>query len=616
MKCIIHKPIVTLLLCAGIIFSCKKSKPPQEDMYSGSKELTIERILEALPMLAADRIAASMDGKYLCTYNYQSPLFASFCFSTNNGLSWEATVTNKRAYNALRITKGGYTYLGTSTSGGAAALFNLNTKQDVAINYTQGSIGSTEEFYLGHDDYVYARNHFKKIGENNWQTMPAAVTGVYCGQDVNNGGIAFFDEATKKLYIHNPTNNTATTYNINIEIERIVSYGVLIKPYFLYNGYNEFAIAHTKGVTIQDLGTNAVNFTAWPAAYKDNNPSAVSIDKEGTVFTTLGSSTAPTLNFKIENGKFTSFYRKSELISRGDYTYYLGGAALFKESKGGRQKIQGLTDMLEKTANVARAALKAATVAGAKIYAVIHLTHADAASGALFTYTANNKDFEMIERTAGRYDYVYTEGANIYLYGVDSILYSANNGTNWSGYVNSAGTAKSINYVTKAGTTYYALHVFNYKKALGSTGHQVDQHNLTTYSSTDAINWKVIASKTGESGLGPEILTADGLMAYRYNANSPTAVADMKTMVSYDYGKTWAPSGGFGFNGVYNNELFLLSYNGQGLDVRRYDKIFKELSKQSAKPSGNFDVAGIKNVTFESEGKINFINSEGFFKIR
>lgn len=615
-KPIALKLITKAILVIAFLSSCKKTSE-KEDTFSNNKELTIDRIFEAPPKITFSKIAASMDGKYICTWENLSVLFSSINISKDEGQSWEQAGISSRPGDEFRITKSGYTYLGQSTNGNTPSLFNLNTKKEIAINF-QGSLGSGEDFYLGHDDYVYARNQFKKIGENNWQTMPTTATGIYCGQDVNNGGIAFYDTSTKKLNIHNPTNNTIATYNITIDLEQIkqgaVIYGV--SPKTLYNGSGKFAIAYTKGVAIQDLTTGTVTYTNWGAAYAGfaSNPLSFSIDKEGSIFTTLGGTNAPTVSLKLTDNKYTSFFRNSDFISRGDYTYYMGGAYLIKESKNGKQKMQALSDMYTKGQSVTRIDVKSARVVGGKTYALLRLE--DAASGALYTYSAERKDFDIIGRTAGKYDYIYAEGTNIYLYGVDSILHSANNGASWNAYLNSAGARKSISYVAKSGSTYYGLHVYNYRTALGATGHEVDKHNYATYSSSDAINWKPIASKTDQSGLGPEALTAEGLMTYRYNMNAPGYAASMKGEVSYDYGTTWNATTALGFNTARNNELFMVAYDGTGVIIMRFDKNFKELSSQRAKPSGQFSVAGLRNIHFDSEDKINFINNLGFFKVR
>lgn len=602
------KSTLVLALSFSLFFSCKKTK--EDGPNETNKELTIDRVFQAPPMEQADKVAASMDGKYAYTLSTMNPLFTQLTFTKDRGQNWQSMTINFRADHNLCITKGGYAYL---KAGITRKLYHLETQQEVAIDYP-GGFTQEEDHYLGDGDYIYAKNQFKKIGETAWQTMSA--TGVYCGQDVNKGGAGFYDVAQKKLNIHQPDNNTITTHNITIDLSKVVSGNIApnTAPSYLYNGYNKFAMAYNKGIAIQDLSSGSVTYTEWrtPTAAFIGIPATLGIDKEGTVFATLGNFGA----FKLVGNTFSPFFVRSPytLTSKGEYTYYLSGISLIKESKNAKQKpMAAYYAKLTKNSGAGRLTLKSARTVGGKTFALLA---EDASRSALYVYSPTTKDFELLEPTVGKYEYLYAEGSQLILYGSEYILRSTDNGSTWTSHPNSAGTGKSITYALRSGTSYYGLHVRNYKTALGGTGHEVDKHNYATYSSTDGLNWKAIASKSDQSGKGPEALTAEGLMTYRYNQSAPGYSADMRSQVSYDYGATWNSMSALGFNGIGNNELFLVSYDGTGVDIQRFDKNFKELGSQRAKPSGTFSVAGVANVHVDNENKLSFINPLGFFKIR
>lgn len=566
---------ISALCFLFMLSACKKDPDVFKDGSSGK----ISMLFESPVSLKANGTYASMDGNYIVVVevtNTGANGYSRLYVSRNAGQSWQTQGIPMHPENDIHITKSGHIYF---SRGNTRLLYDLNAAREVPIDYP-GSISQWDDFVLGNDDMIYLARHsdaekaFRHLSQSTWTDF--TLSGIYCGQDIATGGGAFYDPSLHQLHIHDPANHMVRTHEININASQVSQgpYQPNRPPRYRYSGSNHLAIAYTKGVAVQNLITNEVNYTNWEGDYEGHylNPVSVSIDSEGAVFASLNYY-QKNETFKVANRTLEKLasYARTAPVSRGKYTYYLGTLRLIRQSQNQHDEFETSYIDLD---NPEWAAIRSARVVNNKKYALLSIA---SPITALHLYNESNGRFEQVNEIVGKYDYIYSDGSNVFVFGEDNTAYSPDNGGTWQIHENTlTGVVKSMSYVLKSGQTYYGLATENYSYNNLSTGKREDRHKLSTYSSPDGINWTEIASTGENSGKAPEAMTADGRMMFTSSGSGELVFS----VYSQDYGLTWETNDDHVpfFNAQNDNSIFGLYGGLNNIRLVTYDNNFNVMS--------------------------------------
>lgn len=551
----------------------------------------------------ANLIAASMDGSYLYTLEYTRTGVnghARLYVSKNGGGSWETFNVGLAPLKDPVITTGGYTCLATDTK---RILYDLNAGQEIAINYP-GSLTQGDNFVLGNDDFIYLdplsgdKKSYRKIAETTWTDF--TMNGVYCGQDVATGGAAFYDPGLKQLHLHNPVDNTINTIDITIDVTQVTQGQIHPNrpPRYRYDGSNRLAIACTKGVAVQNLTSGDIQYTFWDGDFKGHylNPVSVSIDSEGKVFASLTSATR-SKSYKISGGTHENIpFVRCGPVSRGKYTYYAGALRLVRESADAKKEFGTSYQQLP---NPRRADLLSARVVDGKKFALLRIA---SSFNVLATYA--EEQFHPFRETEGTY--LYALGDQVYVYGPDRVLHSPDKGVTWQEYGHHlSGAVRSIGYVAWSGGTYVGLAVSNL-----SVGNTEDKHTLSTYSSSDGIQWTLIADSKGRQGTGPHSMRTDGIMTNVFSWIDMFYVSRVVRTYSEDFGETWHIDDDLKyklFDSQHGDRIYVLEEMDDLLQLTEYNMNFDVLKTRRFENPGYGTHYGIKQTHVNEKGKVYYI---------
>ena len=611
---------ITRHLCfyciAILVLACKSDEPlPGEIIDKG----IINKVFESPVRLNAEGIYASMDGKYIVALevvNTGANGYSRLYVSKNAGESWEEQSVPIHAQNGIHITNNGQIYF---SRGNSRFLYDLKTSQEIPINYSS-SISQWDDFVLGDDDFIYLERYsgpeksFRRLSESNWTDF--SLSGTYCGQDPNTGGAAFYDPILNELHIHNPADNSITTHSITINVS-LVSEGPYQSnrpPRYIYSGSNYFAIAYTKGIAVQNLISGEVHYTDWNDDFKGHylNPVSITIDAEGEAFASLTYYERDE-TIRISNGNLVSMAQHvgNNPVSRGQYTYFRGALRLIRQSKNGTDEFE-TSYSNRPTAEWAN--MLSARIVGQQKYVLLSVMDIRAKPIAvLHTYNQVSGRFDEVHGVAGDYGYIYSDGSEVYVYGESGTAYSPDNGDTWLFYENElSGVVKTIKYVVKSGNTYFGLATINYTYYNLSTGQSQDRHKVSTYRSTDAINWIEIASSGEHSGKAPQAMTVDGKMMY-----SSFDALEFSQYTS-DFGLSWNSNNNnvpF-FNASSNDRLYALHGGLEDARLVIYDNQFNILSDITIENATEAEtLLDTQNVhVSESDEKIHFISWKYFLE--
>lgn len=593
---------ITSMVAASLLFvSCKKDQESDRENVAG--DATVSVLYERPVSEDASYIMASTDARIIATLRQLSTNDCRVYFTKNGGQIWEDMVLALSPQNDVRITTGGYVYF---SRGNTRRLVNLNNKQEVTINYF-ATLNQEEDFFVGSDDYIYTNRFFNRISESRWDTMP--ITGRYCGQDVTNGGAAFYDLSAKKLHVHNPKTNTAISFDITID-ETKVSLGMAQPnrpPRYVYNGSNMFLIAYTKGFAIQNLDNGTVTYTDWDEGYTGQylNPVSISVEKDGTIYAKLTSHSNTDMNFRYKNDEKNTFFSSSPVVSINQYSYYVDGLKVNKVGSGIRERFY---TSYQNIPNANRASIVSFLENNGQSLSLLQIPISSATPITLLhEYNKSTKDFTPINRVNGNYSFVYSDNGRIYVYGKDSTAYSSDNGRNWEVVKSNfdAVTNEKLKQILKVGSTYYAVWQIS-GTCPGSIADLC--HSVTTYSSSDGLNWTLVGSVKQQNGQVGKAMTFKGELYARHEVQTfGQAIAFERH--TKDFGKTWgAESGGLTKIDLVKNENEIYAIRlgaSNSIVITQFDGAHQKVSERTSVLSGNSSTyLGFSEGYFDNSGKL------------
>lgn len=605
---IIHFALL-IISAVSIFSSCKKEKVKSINSDSATNELVL--LLKFPNWEAHGALSASLDGNYFGT-----ELKETYYYTHNGGLNWQtATGTGLQTKNfSSDINKNGYKIWKEELSQGKTSLFNLKTGNTTDIQFFESTINSYKSngFFLGNDDYVYVitapRYYYKKIGTNKWDTLNIDVSNAYnngiyapyLGMNIETGGAVFIDDENQKLFVHNPTNNSIDTkritYNTNSIYERLSGNDPATR--YAYNGNDKIVAGNNLGVAIINIVSGQVSYVAWPEEFKNyDTPLALSIDADGTVFASAHSS----VKLKISNGELSQIFTSSHIISKGGYSYFFTPSDL--------RQLSATDEKVFNTPFITQVRAEGINCISARVYnkKIYALQKLKVSNTALFMYDDEKNQYEYIPESIGEYDYIYSEGSNMYVLGRNSVFYSKDNGENWHTHTININPVR-FRYVTKGASMYYATAVV--LKANGD-----NSNTMTVLSSPDLLNWTHIGGII-KNDLQEvlRVVTPTGLGFCSVLSNGIFWKEETR-----DFGANWdvVPSNFMHFNAEHKGYIYNIygSSAEPDITVEKRTENYELIEKRSI-PNNGHNLWQADQIYFNESGDMFLINYEGFYTIR
>jgi hypothetical protein len=540
------------------LFACKKE--PKDDgnqNKDGKANAEIYYSTPAFYQSAVTDVAASWDGQVMVVKNKDN-----FFYSKDGGNVFTQVNPGIKNYVPFLVNESGIMAWSDKSYSG---FFNLNTGQ--AIN--SGIPGFYNQYYLGHNDWMYCLQgtnsstppivFYKKLSDSQWDTLTknGDSLGAYCGQN-QSGGISFFNSSTKRLFNHNPTNNSNTQFVFNDFALGNITEGMSNRPVkYFFNGYNLMVVGYTKGFAVMNTSNLSVNYTNWQVNFKGyyENPVSLSCSKSGTVFANLLSNTNQPYNFEISGSTYKEIKVTCPVINNGNYSYFFHSLNPIKTDGNQTTAI--------KIGDAKSAEIDYYHPYGGEHYSLIY------EGGANTIFLHDKTSSYNLKYLNGYYSFLYKDDQKILICSNDSLLFSMDNGISYQSI--KSDFHAPITYLKKINGTYYVLAVKNFKYNLGGTGFQTDRFNIGVYTSSNLKDWTIIPNtlKTNLNGKGPEIFSSAGLMTYIENIE-PLGNPVYRGYKSTDFGVTWASSGILPlFNVDLGNSLSYIAYNGSNTISRQ-----------------------------------------------